>query len=148
MSKLEFVSIGSGTLPHVGPNCPTISGQFPDNKYPLVENSYHLRTRQGTSVVLLNPEDLSAHIGFRVQSITVNTSPIALPAVPLECRRNLTIHNAGPGILYLGASNVAASFGFPLMLNEKIAIDCQGHGGMVIYGISDSTCDVRILELA
>jgi hypothetical protein len=108
-----------------------------------------LRARQGDGVILLNPENLSVSIGLRNQAITVpGGTGIALPATPLENRRALVLHNVGPGILYIGLSTVTTVDGFPIAVGEKIAIDAQGTPNLAIYGVSDSTCDVRILELS
>lgn len=145
MSTLQSVSIGSGTLPHVGPSFPPLQSEYPSSRYPVENNRDSLRGRIGNSVVLINPEDFSVHIGIRDQSLSVTSSAAPLPSVPFEYRRSLTITNMGPGVLYIGASGVTTSRGTPLFVNEKIAIDNQN---LVVYGISDSTSDVRILELA
>ncbi len=143
------VSIGSGTLPHVGPSLPSISGQFPDGTYPVPGSRNHLHTITGIATVLINPEDFSVHIGLRPQAITVGVTAVALPAVPLEYRRALVIHNASSNTIYIGDSGVTTSNGLPLIANEKIAVDIQSHAGMTIYGIAGTGGnDVRILELA
>jgi hypothetical protein len=141
------VAIGSGTLPHVGPLYPPISASFPEGRYPVVGGS-ELRSIRGSASVILNPEDFSIHVGLRQQAVAVSTSAVALPAVPYPYRRALVIHNAGPGTLYIGSSNVSTANGFPLALNEKIAVDIQGHDGVTIYGVSDSSVDARIIEFA
>jgi hypothetical protein len=143
-----FVTIGSGLLPHVGPSFPTISGQFSEGTYPVPNSTDNLRTLQGMATVVINPEDFSVHIGLSQQAISVGTSVTPLPLAAFENRRALVIHNNGPNILYIGASNVTTSNGFPLAVDEKIAIMVQGHNGVTVYGISSATTDVRILELS
>lgn len=148
MARELNVSIGSGTLPHIGPILPSISGQFPEGTYPVPNVRDDLKTLLGSAVVVVNPEDFSVHIGLQQRRVTVSTTAQALPGTPLENRRAIVIHNNGPNVLYIGRAGVLTTDGLPLADGEKIAIDIQGHGGMTIYGISTGTTDVRILELA
>jgi len=143
--SLEYSTIiGSGTTPHLAPS-PVYN--FPDGTFPIPDQRTDLRARRGEGTVILNPENFSVSIGLRQQAISVS-SEIALPLNPLENRRALVLHNAGPGILYIGLSGVTTIDGFPIAVNEKIAIDCQGTTNVTLYGVSDSTCDVRVLEFA
>lgn len=148
MSRELNVIIGSGTLPHIGPQLPSISGQFPEGTYPVPNVRDELRHLLGSPAVVLNPEDFSVHIGLRQQAITVGTSAVALPVTPLESRRALVIHNDGPTTLYIGGSDVTTANGFPLIDGEKMALDIQGHAGMTVYGIAGGDVDIRILEFA
>lgn len=146
MNKQYFATVGSGTLPHIG-NGP--AHNLPVGAYPGAHSKSELRTRVGDGVLVLNPEDFCVSIGLRQQAIAVpGGTGIALPATPLEYRRSLAIHNMGPGILYIGLAGVTTADGFPIAVNEKIAIDCQGTPNVTLYGVSDSTSDVRVLELA
>lgn len=138
--------LGSGTTPHVAYSPPY--GIAPGT-FPVPSQRDSLRSRQGDGVVLLNPENFSVSIGLRQQAITVpGGTGVPLPANPLEFRRALVLHNAGPGTLYIGLANVTTTDGFPIASNEKIAIDCQGTPNVTLYGVSDSSCDVRVLEFA
>jgi hypothetical protein len=138
--------IGSGCTPNVAHSTPY---NLPDGLYPIPDQRHSLRNRQGEGVVVLNPENFSVSIGLLNQAISVpGGTGIALPLSPLENRRALVIHNFGPGILYIGLSTVSTSNGFPILVNEKIAIDCQGTPNVTIYGVSDTTCDIRVLEFA
>lgn len=138
--------LGSGTTPHVAYAPPY---GIPDGTFPVPNQRDSLRSRRGEGVVLLNPENFSVSIGIRQQALIVpGGTGIALPANPLEFRRSLVLHNFGPGILYLGLVGVTTLDGFPIAVNEKIAIDCQGTPNVTLYGVSDSTCDVRVLELS
>lgn len=138
--------IGSGTTPHLA-GSPVYA--FPDGTFPVPSQRADLRTRRGDGVIILNPENFSVSIGLRQQSVAVpGGTGVPLPLQPLENRRSLVLHNAGPGTLYLGLAGVTSADGFPIAVNEKIAIDCQGTPNVTFYGVSDSTCDVRVLELA
>lgn len=138
--------IGSGCTPHVA-HAPPYS--IPPGTFPVPDQRTSLRARRGDSVIILNPENFSVSIGLRQQAISVpGGTGVALPLNPLENRRALVLHNFGPGTLYIGLPGVTTSDGFPIAVNEKIAIDCQGTPNVTLYGVSDSTCDVRVLELA
>ena len=146
MGNYEYAtSIGSGSLPHVanGPVHHIAQGTFP-----VPSQRESLRGRRGDGAIILNPEDFSISVGLRNQAISIAGVATALPANPLEFRRALVVHNVGPGILYIGISTVTTVNGLPLAVNEKIAIDCQGTANVTLWGVSDSTSDVRILELA
>ncbi len=148
MSTLHSAVIGSGTIPFIGPYVPHMSGAFPDGRYPQTAYEGKLLTRSGIGTILLNPEDFSIFIGVAGQAILVSSTPVALPLTPLPNRRALAIHNNGPGIMYIGNSGVTTADGFPLAVNEKIGLDITGNSNVTIYAVSDSTSDVRILELA
>ncbi len=148
MSKDYSVTIGSGTVPNIGPHVPYMSGAFPNGRYPNSPPDNVLTNRYGTGSVILNPQDFSIFIGVGCQAITITSTPMPLPQSPLEHRRALAIHNNGPGILYIGNAGVTTANGFPLAANEKIGLDITGNSNVTIYGVSDGTSDVRILELA
>lgn len=137
--------IGSGTLPLVqhGP-----THNITEGTYPVPDQRNSLRTRRGDGIVVLNPEDFSVSVGLRVQAVTVAGVAIPLPSNPMEFRRALVIHNNGSSTIYLGASSVTTSNGLPLAAGEKIAFDIQGNPNVVVYAISASSVDVRIMELA
>jgi len=140
------VVIGSGTLPGLDTHH-RLTGTIGGDIHPSVDNNRKLNARRGAGVVTLNPEDHSVHLGLLQQNLSV-TAAVPLPASPLDSRRALVIHNNGPDILYVGGSNVTTANGFPLIVNEKIAIDIQGNTNVWVYGVSDGTSDVRILEFA
>ena len=137
--------VGSGCTPGLtdAPAYSIVQGTFP---VPDQRNS--LRNLTGDGVIVLNPENSSVSIGLAQQAISVGGTPTALPSSPLEYRRALVVYNAGPGILYIGASTVTTSNGMPMSVGEKIAFDIQGTPNVKIYGVSDSISDVRILELS
>ncbi len=141
------VVIGSGTLPGLATHH-RLAGSVGPDIHPIVDNNRQLNARRGAGVVTLNPEDHSVHLGLLQQNLAVASSALPLPANALDSRRALVIHNNGPDILYVGASNVTTSNGFPLAVNEKMAIDIQGNTNVWVYGVSAGTSDVRVLEFA
>lgn len=146
MSREYNAVIGSGTTPNVAHAPPY--GITPGT-YPVPDQRTNLRNRQGDGVVVLNPENFSISIGLNHQAIAVSSvTGVALPTLPLENRRAIVLHNIGPGTLYIGLSTVTILNGFPIGVGEKIAIDSQGTPNVTLYGVSDSACEVRILELA
>lgn len=148
MAREHNAVIGSGTIPFIGHYVPSMSGAFPNGRYPQEAHEGKLLTRMGTGSIILNFEDASIFIGIGSRAISVSSSAVPLPTTPLESRRALAIHNAGPGILYIGNSGVTTANGFPLAANEKVGLDITGNSNVTVYGVSDSTSDVRILELA
>lgn len=149
MAKEYYAILGSGTVPNIGPYHPSLSGAFSNNRFPQpCDGNGKVFTRTGTGTIVLNYEDASIFLGLNAQAISVDTSATPLPASPIVGRRALAIHNSGPGILYIGYSNVTTAQGFPIAVDEKIALDIAGNPNVIVYGISESTSDVRILELA
>lgn len=145
MSREYTAVIGSGQTPHVAHALPY---SVTEGTYPVPDQRTNLRTRLGEGVIVLNPENHSVSIGLGTQAIEVTSSAVPLPATPLENRRAVVLHNVGPAILYIGASNVTTANGIPLAVDEKIAFDVQGTPNVTIYGVSAGTSDVRIMELA
>jgi len=138
--------IGSGTVPSLyqGPTHGIADGTFP---MPTQRDS--LRTRRADRVAVANCEDFSVNIGLLSAAVTVATSATPLPAVSLEFRRALVVHNNSSVTVFLGDSSVTTANGFPLLAGEKMAFDIQGNQNVVVYGIVDSaTADVRVMELA
>lgn len=146
MSRDYTSIIGSGSIPHVAHSPPY---NLPPGTFPIPDQRNSLRNRVGQGSIILNPEDFSVSIGLRQQAITVpGGTGQALPAAPLEFRRALVLHNDGPGILYIGDINVTSADGFPLGVGEKIAIDIIGTPNTIVWGVSSTTSDVRILEFS
>jgi hypothetical protein len=142
----EYTSVvGSGTTTQ---QALAPAYNFPDGTFPVPSQRDSLRIRVGTGNVVLNPEDFSVSKGIRSQNISVGTTAVPLPAVPLEFRRSLSIYNNGNLPIYIGFDDVTTSNGFPLAAGTSISIDCQSTPGMTVYAISTSTIDTRILELS
>jgi len=146
MGNYEYATtIGSGAIPHIsdGPHHGITPGTFP-----VPDQRHALRTRRGDGMVVLNPEDFSVSIGLRSSVVSVTTSATALPTIPLEFRRALVIHNNGASTVFLGASDVTISTGFPLLAGADIAFDIQNNQNVVVYAIATGTVEVRVLELS
>ena len=145
--KQYSTTVGSGTVPHVGYGP---AHNLPADAFPGAHSKNELRTRIGDGMVLLNPEDFSVSIGGRVSQVNVGGTPVEAIPDPLEYRRALVIHNNGPQTLYFGFdASVSSSNGFPLVANEKIAIDMNGTPNVSIWLVTAGvTVDVRLLELA
>ena len=148
MAREYVASIGSGTVPHIAHYNPTLSGNAPNGRFPIITADGKLFHRSGTGSIILNFEDASVFLGIEGNAISVTSPETAIPPVPLVNRRSLAIANIGPGILYIGKLGVTTSTGFPIAVGEKIAFDIQGNANVTIYGVSDSTSDVRYFELA
>ena len=145
MSREYTTIIGSGQTPTLAHSAPY---DLSEGTYPIPSQRVELKTQYGTGSVVLNPEDFSAKIGLRSQSITVTTSATPLPASPLEFRRALVVHNNSASTIYIGASDVTISNGLPLLTSEKMSFDIQGTPGVTIYAIAAGSVNIRILELA
>jgi hypothetical protein len=145
MNKQHYVTIGSGTTPHVGYGP---AHAFTLGTFPGAHSKVDLRTRVGDGAVVLNPEDFSVSIGLLSSAVTVGTVATPLPANPLEYRRALVVHNNGSNTVFLGDSTVTTNNGMPLAAGEKIAFDIQNNPNVVVYAIAGSNTDVRIMELA
>ena len=151
MAHSLTVTFGSGILPHIGDYHPETLEVFQGGTYPQAKQQEGELRRLSNipPVAVLNPEDWSAHFGLRVTQIDVATSALPLPGSSLENRRAIAIQNLGPSTLYISDSeSVTTGNGYPLApnSNKEIAIDIKGN--VRVYGISDGTCDVRVLEVS
>lgn len=103
---------------------------------------------RGTNSVILNYEDIQSKVGtIQTSGLTVTGAAVHLsgPANRLRGRRQLTIQNLGAGNLFIGGSNVTTSNGVRVGSGEILTLDVLDIGD--IYGVSNATADVRILEL-
>jgi len=103
---------------------------------------------RGTNSVIVNYEDLNSKLGV-VQSSGLHVAgfPIHVtgPAERLRSRRELRIQNMGPGLAYVGASDVTTTGGLCITSGTIITLDVLDLGD--IYAISASTSDLRVLEI-
>jgi hypothetical protein len=101
----------------------------------------------GTNVVVINPEDASAGGMFQTTQIDIGGVATQIVAAPLEYRRSVAIRNKSiAGTLYLGeTSSVTTDTGFPVEPGEVFQADINGN--VQLWGISDATIDVRVIEL-
>lgn len=142
---------GSGTVANLANLGPILSPLYPfdPNTFEVPNARDTVRNQRADAVAVVNPSDFSVNLGGRVTQIDISTSAVQILTSPLEFRRALVIHNNGGSTVYFGFSaSVTTSTGFPLVTNEKIAIDMVGNPNMNIWLISDSASDVRLLELA
>lgn len=138
---------GSGTVANLQPNSPLYS--FSEGLFPVPNAKDSLRNQRAEAVAVVNPSDFSVSLGGRTTSVNIGSSATEILTSPLEFRRALVIHNNGNGILYMGFNaGVTTATGFPLAVNEKIAIDITGNPNTRIWLISASSSDVRLMELA
>jgi len=142
------VVIGSGTTPHMGPSLAVISSHFENGKFPVPCRNNGLTGVTGPGAVILNPEDFSIRLGIKAQAVNVGTSATPLPLNSFPNRRSLTLHNNGSVTVFLGDSTVTVGEGYPLGAGQDISFDIQGHEGVIFYGITSSSSEVRVLELA
>lgn len=79
-------------------------------------------------------------------AVSVTTSATALPTSALSNRRVLWIYNNGAVAIYLGASGVTTSAGFPLLPGQSVSLEI---GALPIYGrVASGTAEARIMEIA
>lgn len=146
MSREYATIIGSGQTPHVAAAPPY---NIPEGTFPVPNQRDTLRTRQGEGTVILNPQDFSVSIGIRTFALAVTAVAALVSSSPLENRRALVIHNDGPGVVYIGDSDVTTGSGLPLAADEKIAFDIQGTPNVQIYVIASAGGNtLRVMELA
>lgn len=145
MPRESTIVIGSGLTPHLQRSP---AHDLDEGVFPIPSHDDQVQTLTGSNAVITNPENFSVSINVRNKNVTVGAVAQSLTPAPLEYRRALVIHNNGNGTLYIGDENVTAANGLPLEAGEKIAFDIQGTPGVAIYGVSASSSDVRILELA
>ncbi len=151
MAHSLTVTFGSGILPHLADYHPELTNLFQAGTYPQAKQQEGELRRLGnlTPVGVVNFEDTSAHFGLRVTQISVTGTAAPLPGSCRENRRAIAIQNLGPGTLYISNSDsVTTGNGYPLApsTNKEIALDIKGT--IRVFGISDGTSDVRILEVA
>jgi hypothetical protein len=107
-----------------------------------------VRSMRGSNAVITNYEDVNSCLGV-AQSTAVSASGVAAQitsaASRLRGRRKVIVQNLGAGAAFLGGSDVSTSNGLKLASGERLELDVLDFGD--IYVVSDSTADVRILEI-
>lgn len=84
--------------------------------------------------------------GVKDTAVSVNTTAILLPSVPLSKRQTIAISNNGTAPIFIGGPNVTTVTGTPVTNGGSISLNAGP--GVAIYGISTAAQDVRVLELA
>lgn len=101
--------------------------------------------RDSDGGVLLNATVIRRTI--RQSKLTINTSAVAIPTIPLAKRISLVIMNNSISgqIVYLGDASVTTVDGFPLYPRATILVQLEDEA--TIYGIASAVdADVRIIE--
>ncbi len=78
------------------------------------------------------------------QQVTVGTSATAIPTTALFERITILITNVGGEPIYLGASTVLVTNGFPLFPRAVLRIDIEPD--VTVFGIAANSTNVRIIE--
>lgn len=79
-------------------------------------------------------------------AVSVAATATALPASALSGRRALFVYNNGSATIFLGASGVTTSAGFPLLPGQSVSLET---GALAIYGIvASGTVEARVMEVA
>lgn len=83
---------------------------------------------------------------LRASAVSVGTSATALPATALSGRRLVVVRNAGSVTVYLGASDVTTTAGWPLEPGWSLQLALGAE--LAIYGIvASGSGAVRVLEV-
>jgi len=82
---------------------------------------------------------------IRASSVTVGTTPTALPATALADRRYLLIYNNSSATIYVGHSTVTTGTGIPIIAKASLSLSLDA--GVILYGIeATGSRNVRVLE--
>lgn len=114
----------------------------------VLREIHNVRALRGSNSVVVNYEDVNSSLGVTASSgLTIAADAVHLtgPTTRMRGRRKLLIQNLGAGLLYIGPSTVTAANGLEIAVDTILELDVLDFGD--IYGISDGTSDVRVLEL-
>lgn len=81
---------------------------------------------------------------IKSSSVTVATTATKIPTSPLSKRKTVIIMNISTNIIYIGASDVTISTGFPIYPRGVMQIAIEE--SIDIYGIASGSSAIRILE--
>lgn len=117
MTSIVAAQVGSGTVPFV-------RGILPASQRGNQSNGEGVRT--GMQVMVGNPEDLNSVDTFAVSGISIGATPVQIwgPEMnSLPRQREVTIHNQGPGSIYIGpnSTSVISPSGFHIHPPESTA---------------------------
>ena len=101
-----------------------------------------ISSRGGTEVELRGMAE-----GCRSARLTIASSPVKIPPIPLKNRKSLAIFvpaeaDGFSGILYLGGPGLNADNGFPLPTGGYFFLDVEAN----VYAFATEIVDIRILE--
>ena len=87
---------------------------------------------------------LSINGSVKSQKQTIGTSATQIPTTNLGSRKSAIIKNNSGGILYLGGADVTVAQGYPLEVGDEFIMATNSNAA--IYGISESSVEVRVME--
>lgn len=118
------------------------SGQQPYRKA-----NHGARHNLAEMVFITNFEDEVAAYNIRTQSVTSLGSATVLPSGGNYAgRRELRIFNNSNNILYVGASGVSATNGYPVAPSGGITFAAAA--SIDVYGFAASGSNIRVIEMA
>jgi hypothetical protein len=84
---------------------------------------------------------------FLSGTITVSTTVVEakVGATRLSTRQYLSIHNTGPGTIYLGTNTVTSSTGRPILRDQSIDLPIGNLGVYLVSGQGNNTVIVQEL---
>lgn len=137
MARQGFSHLGSGTVPYIED---LQNHDDPTKRY-----------RDGSQVIVVNPEDFSVFRNGDCYQVSLSASTVTRLDKGLENRRAVAIANlSSTETIYVGFDNTVsvtgANGGFPIFPQTSISLDATNR--IAIYGISASAVDVSIMEVS
>lgn len=147
MARESSAIIGSGTAPYTRQILPATQRGVNDSAEGV---------RQGTQVMLANPEDLNSVDAFVVSGVSIGSTPVKIwgPNInPLPRQRTVILHCDGPDGIYFGnsATSVIAPSGMHLHFaagggaGALQQIELPFMHNVEIWARSTGTSQIRIL---
>lgn len=143
MSRESAARVGSGTIEFVRGILPSGQNGFGDNNAQGIRN--------GSNVVVINPEDLTSSKFFATSGVAFGVAPVKIwdgNHFLLAHQKAIILQNEGPGIAYIGpnSTSVISPSGFSLAIaapNNRLELPLMK--STEIWARSDSTSAIRIL---
>jgi len=137
MARQGFSHLGSGTVPYIE--------ELQNHPDP------NQRHRDGSQVIVVNPEDFSVFRNGDCYQVTLAPSTATRLDKGLENRRAVAIANlSSTETIYVGfddtVSLAGGNGGFPIFPQTSISLDATNR--ISIYAIAGSTLDVSVMEVA
>lgn len=132
-----FSLIGSGTLLF-------LYGQLPDIPSSDLEA---IQVRDGSTCIIINPEDFSVHYGGETQQVILSPGVVARVDIGIAGRRAVKITNTSSSVIaYIGfRDTITISDGDALLPYTSISIDCKNT--IRIYAICTSSVTLTVMEV-
>ena len=137
MTRQGFSHLGSGTVPYIED---LQNNDDPSKRY-----------RDGSQVIVVNPEDFSVFRNGDCYQVSLASSTATRLDKGLENRRAVAIANlSSTETIYVGFNDTVSltgvNGGFPIFPQTSISLDATNR--MSIYAISASALDVSVMEVA